>query len=98
MLPTRRCSGESHPDTHRSGRRLPVAVNSPVAPSPDRAVDAQVLAELLDITQQALGGIAGQADGQVAGVRHAAAAVALIEEHNPVRSRIEIPSQAHRAT
>ena len=51
--------------------------------------DAQVLAQLLHVRDQVRGGVDRQAGVRVAGVRRAAPAAALVEQHDPVALRVE---------
>ena len=65
--------------------------------TPDQpAVDAEVLAQLLDITDQVLGGIAVQAGAQVRHLGRAPPAAALVELDEAVGLRVEVPPPSRR--
>src|SRR6478609_493129 len=69
---------------------------SPGAPEHLPAVDPPSLAESLEIGDQVPGGVGRQVVA-LAGVRCAAAAAALVGEHDPVPFRVEQPPHPRRA-
>jgi hypothetical protein len=53
-----------------------------------------VLAQPLDVSDQVMGRVGRQVSAEVAGVRRAVAAAALIELDEPIAGRIELPPSA----
>jgi hypothetical protein len=80
--------------------RLGVGERQRAAPRPAEQqppLDLELVAEQLHVRDEALRRVRGKIDLRLAGVRRAVTASALIEQHDPVRGRIEHPAVPRRA-
>ncbi len=94
-------AGGGHGDDHHLAHplRVPLGVGHRERRTPGGAVDqpaldAEVLAQALDVLDQVPGGVQAQVHGRVGGVRGAAPAVALVEADQPVAGRVPGPHGA----
>ena len=69
----------------------------PRATEHEPALEAELLAQPLDVADQVRGRVDRQVDAVVGRIRRAVAAAALIEEHDAIRTRVEEPPPARRA-
>ena len=95
--------GAGHQHHLRHPLRVALGVREPQRHAPRTApdqppVDAQVLAQPLDVTDQVLGGVGVQAGAQVRDRRRAPPAAPLVELDETVRVRVERPPPPRRKT
>src|SRR2546426_5497950 len=83
------------------GKTLPIRQGerrTPRAAEDQPAVDREVFAEPLDISNQVVSRVGRKIHRIVARVRNTSAASTLVEQHDPVRGRIEKSAHARRAS
>ena len=98
-------SGGDHADQdhlrHPLGKTLPIRKGerrTPRTAEDQPAVDREVFAEPLDISNQMVSRVGRKIHRTVARVRNTSAASPLVEQHDPVRGRIEKSAHARRAS
>ncbi len=96
------CVGDGEQDQLADPLRVPFGVGEPEGGAPGPAEhqplrNVQVAPQDLDVRDQMGGGVGAQIDDRGAGVGRAAAAPALVEQHDAVGAGIEIPAPCGRA-
>ncbi len=92
-------AGEHHrEDAVRPAQGVQQPEHAPPGAAEDQPpVDAEVVAQQVHVVEQTVGGVRAEAGCRVGGVRRAAPAAALVEQHQPVGRGVEVPPRPGRA-